>query len=257
MRRISLAALAFVAAVSSAFADRTWIEASATLSLTLSETGESQSRANSNGTTSVTAKLERRRFGNADVITAMRQAGHISDTRGWRLIALWEDWSELTASYGYRFYLKKGKGAATELVEVPQSMLQLELLSSFASQKVKYASDESLLSGSESSETLIRLNFDTTALYFNTSGILKTTGRYVRPRGADSASYMPGSGKIALQGLHQLHRGYDVYTYGVTAGGLSFGSAKQVLIKESNGGGGGSAGPSLPDLDTSISVSVN
>ena len=252
MRRLLLATLALFAVSGPAFAYEQWIESPVTLTLTLSQTGEEQTKPGNGGTETVSAPLRHSRFGNAEVLAAMVSAGLIPETRGWSLVVIWAGDADHPAYAGsYRFYARRGKGASALKAAVPSSLLAFQRNSDALGGQHRTAGDETILSGSENFEVYGRLSFETAAVTGEVGGLLTGTGRYKNGR------YLPGATKGVLQGIQHAQGSEN---FGVAKGSITLGEAKIVDTTPPpprNTGGYGTPGPTIPDVDGGIAVSVN
>ena len=257
MRRLFLAVcLAFAAAP--AFARETWIEAPVTLSLSLAATGAEQIKPGQNGTSTATVSQQRSRLGNADVLAALVDADVISAVKGWHLVALWESWigEDSFVHSGYRFYVRRGRGTAAEVVAVPDSILALEPIAVATGGRQRIDEFLDPLGGSEKQEAYSRLTFETSVVTGNVGGVLSGTGRYLRV-GADRAvEYIPGPSHATLQGMYQARETSHI---GIAEGSIIFGAARFVdPYAQPSHSSGGTSGPTVDvEVDTSITVSVN
>ncbi len=262
MRRLLLAALAFLA-FSGVVSAEEWIESPVTLTLTLFQTGQEQTKPDKNGTETASAPLEQSRFGNADILAALVAAELIPETKGWSLVVIWagEGHNHPTAS-SYPFYARHGSGSSAQKVAVPGSILAFELSSEASSTRHQESESGDILSGSDKFEVYGRLSFETSALTGEVGGILAGTGRYRPLRSGEGSRYVTGAIKGVLQGVHHpLGSG----GFGVAKGSITLGAAKFVDTtppppRNTGGHGYGTPGPTVDigvDGGYSASVAVN
>lgn len=234
MRRL-LAAIALPAA---AFAQDSWVQSSAALALKLSFTGEQSTAPGKNASTIYSAPLETLRLGNREILEDMLADDELpgDSIAGWRIVAIWANWPDANphAGNGYRFYARRGRGAATQTVPVSPHYLSIKpLLPAIGYRNA--VSGETIVAGAEKFTVYVQTNFAIRGNAGVLTGIETGTGRYVRPAGSESTYYLPGAGKAVLQGTYEVSGEEGV---GVASGTLSFGASGRVPASDYTGSGG-------------------
>ena len=232
MRALPFLALPLLLLPVAGRAQSEWIESSTTVKLTLSFTSEVATAQASNGTSTVTTKMGRYRLGNSEILRAMVNDGLIESITGWKLVALWDEWDDGQSgnNVGYRFHARRGKGAATELVAVPEWILSYDAVLPVVSLKHTLNGQNIIVAGSEKFEVLQRLDFSVLGDDGYAEGIEKGGGTY--KRSGDWIYYLPGSSKASLAGNYSDD---GEYATGLVSGTVSFGAGKIVRLPTAQG----------------------
>jgi hypothetical protein len=172
-------------------------QSSVTLAATFSKTGTTTTGTPNNNRVSSATQVSAVRFGNLDLLQGLVEQGHITETRGWAVVAVWANWSGPESSY--RFFARRKTSAGVENVAIDQ--LSLEFLDPHVLKNLRLRSGD-VVSGTEFFKAYSRLTLsdprdpDLAISRVPTStvlGMVGGSGSYVRPARSTSVIFTPAA----------------------------------------------------------------
>lgn len=233
MRHVPLLLLSLCA--TTAFSQEARIQSSVSVALKLTNTGVQTFKQAKNSTVIRSAQLEEVRLGNRDILEDMLADQELptQSIRGWKIIAVWANWSDANpyAGNGYRFFAVCGKGASQQVVAVSPHYLAMKPVKATVGYTVT-TEGETVTGGRETFSVLSEVDFGIEGHAGELTGIHTGSGRYVRPKNGNVTHFVPGANKVVLHGAYE-NPGEE--GSGVASGSLTFGAASLVKIPSTEG----------------------
>lgn len=194
---LSLSGVALAALPTFASTENFVAEAPALIALIGYHTGEPVLKTLPNGSTEEVVSRHVFRIGMRELLEHLVEIEVIPSTMGWRIIAVWGDWS--TSGKGYRFYLQNLRYRG-ELHPIPEEILHFERVDSATARKHTLAGD-AIIGGSETYTSYAQLKVTLSSGTGTSNGLATSMDIYRRPPGYETAVYLPGPTKFSGTGI--------------------------------------------------------